>query len=105
MNCPLPYEMTKAVISYLRRIGKTVACVGGTTMLIDGSPNHNTIREACLNGGIYMTDNGFINVCGTRIDFDLDRTRVRRRIEDHLRKSASNQDIVRIAACLGIKLK
>ena len=105
MNCPLPDEVMKAVISYLRRTRQTVACIGGTTTLIDGTPSLNTIREACQNGAICMTEDGSINICGIRIDFDWDTVRVRRRIEDHLRKSASKQEIICIAACMGIKLK
>ena len=33
MNCPFPDESVKAVVSYLRRSGQTIACEDGTYLL------------------------------------------------------------------------
>jgi hypothetical protein len=104
MNCPFPDEVIKAVVSYLRRSGQTVAFSEGSFVLVEGNPNINVMRQACADGAVSLTDDGSIQVCGKRIIPELDTVKLRRRVEDHLRKSASKQEIIRIAACLGIKL-
>lgn len=105
MKCPLPDEVINTVFSYLRRTRQAVVSIEGTHTLGGGIPNLSTVREAYRDGAIFVTEDGWINVCGNRIEFHFDLKIVRRRIEDHLRKSASTQEIIRVAACLGIKLK
>lgn len=104
MNCVFPNESMKAVISYLRRIRQTVVYVEGEYALIEGIPNIDAIRQACEDGAVSMTEDGSILLCGIMITSNWDTVRIRRRIEDHLRKSASKQDIIRIAACLGVTI-
>lgn len=104
MKCHLPDEVIKTVISYLRRSGQTVVVSEGSFVLARGAPNINMIWQACSEGEVSLTEDGAIQVCGTVIIPEMDTVKIRRRVEDHLRKSASKQDIIRIAACLGIKL-
>lgn len=105
MNCPFPEEAMKTVVSYLRRSGQTVVFSEGSFVLAKGNPNISVIGQACADGAVSLTEDGSIQVCGTRIMAELDTVKLRRRVEDHLRKSATKQDIIRIAACLGIRLK
>lgn len=105
MNCPFPEEAMKTVVSYLRRSGQTVVFSEGSFVLAKGNPNISVIGQACADGAVSLTEDGSIQVCGTRIMAELDTVKLRRKVEDHLRKSATKQDIIRIAACLGIRLK
>ena len=105
MNCPFPDEAMKTVVSYLRRSGQTVVFSEGSFVLAKGNPNISVIGQACADGAVSLTEDGSIHVCGTSIMADLETVKLRRRVEDHLRKSATKQDIIRIAACLGISLK
>lgn len=102
MNCVFPNVAMKAVISYLRRARQTVVCIEGKYVLIEGIPNIDAIRQACEDGAVSMTDDGSILLCGIIITSSWDTARIRRRIEDHLRKSATKLEILRIAACLGV---
>lgn len=105
MNCPIPDEIMKIVVSSLRKSGQTVVISEGSFVLVKGIPNVIVIEQACSDGAVSLAEDGSIQVCGTRIMPEMDIVKIRRRVEDHLRKSASKQDIIRIAACLGIKLK
>jgi hypothetical protein len=105
MNCPFPDEAMKTVVSYLRRSGQTVVLSEGSFILTEGTPNVVVIEQACSDGAVSLTEDGSIQVCGKRIVPEMDTVKLRRRVEDHLRKSASKQDIINVAACLGIKLK
>jgi len=94
------------VFSYLRRSGQTVVFSEGSFVLVEGIPNVIVvIEQACTDGAVSLTEDGSIQVFEKQIMKEMDTVKIRRRVEDHLRKSASKQDIIRIAACLGIKLK
>lgn len=105
MKCPFPHEAMKAVITYLRRTGRNITCNQGEYTLDQGVLNIGVIERACSDGAISMQEDGSIQLCGVSIPYEWDTIRIRRRIEDHLRKAASNEDLIRIAACLGVKLK
>ena len=105
LECPLPDEVMKAVLSYLRRSGLTIAIVEEKHVLTKGRPNVVVVEKACSVGAVSLTEDGMVLVCGTRIKMYLDMDRLRRKIEDHLRKSASRKDIIRIATYLGLDLK
>jgi hypothetical protein len=95
----------QAVVSYLRRTRQTITCTEGTYALASGIPNVNMIEHACRDRAISLAENGSIQICGIRIRSELDTVRIRRRVEDHLRKFASPEEIIRIASCLGVNLK
>ena len=104
-KCPFPDEAMRAVFTYLRRTGKTITCSQGEYTLAQGILNIGTIERACSDQAISLHEDGSILICGLSIPYEWDTVRIRRRIEDHLRKTASNEDLIRIAACLGVKLK
>lgn len=104
MNCPFPDEALKTVVSYLRRSGQTVVFSEGSFVLVKGTLNTTVLGQACAVGAVSLTEDGSIQVCGTQLILGIDTVKLRRRVEDHLRKSASKLDIIRMAACLGIKL-
>ena len=105
MKCFFPNEAMKAVVSYLRRTRQTITCTEGTYALASGIPNINMIENACQDRAVSITENGSIQICGTRVRSEWDTATIRRRVEDHLRKCASPEQIIRIASCLGVKLK
>lgn len=104
MKCLFPDEAMKTVISYLRRTRQTITCTEGTYALVNGMPNINAVEQACRDRAVSIALDGSIHICGIQIRPDWDTARIRRRVEDHLRKSASPEDIIRIASCLGVKL-
>jgi hypothetical protein len=105
MHCPFPAEALKTVMSYLRRSGLAVVVSDGAFILQKGVLNVIVIEQACAEGAISLTDDGSIQVCGMLIVPEMDTVKIRRRVEDHLRKSASKKEIIHVAACLGIKLQ
>lgn len=105
MKCQFPDEAMKAVISYLLRTGKTVTRIQGEYTLARGLLNVGTIERAFNDGAIAIQKDGSILTCGVSVPCEWDIKGIRRRISDHLHKSATDGDLIRIAACLGIRLK
>lgn len=105
MNCPFPDQAMKAVVAYLRRSGQTVVFSEGSFVLAQGTPNITVIAQACADGLVSLNEDGAIQVCGMEIIPEMDTVKLRRRVEDHLRKSASKQDIILVAAYLGVEFK
>jgi hypothetical protein len=105
MRCHFPDQAVKIVISYLRRTGQTLTFSAEAYSLIKGVPNIRIIEQACRARAISLTANGLIRVCGIDITPDWDMVKIRRRVEDYLRKSASKEEIIRIASCLGVKMR
>ncbi len=105
MKCSFPNDAMKTVISYLRRTRQTINCTEGAYALAAGTPNLNIIEHACRDRAISLAANGSIQICGIQIGSEWDTVTIRRRVEDHLRKCASPEEIIRIASCLGVKLK
>ena len=105
MKCPFPDEAVNVVVSHLRRSGETIALEGASYVIVKGRVNIIAINKACADGAVTLTEDGSVKVCDTQIKLQVDMVKLRRRVEDHLRKTASKQDIIRIAACLGINLQ
>lgn len=105
MKCQFPDEATKAVISYLLRTGKTVTWTQGEYTLARGALNVGAIERALNDGAIAIQKDGSILICGVSVPCEWDIHSIRRRIRDYLHKSATDGDLIRIAACLGIRLK
>lgn len=105
MRCRYSEAAMKVVISYLRRTGQSLRFCDERYFLSEGAPNIETIEQAFRHGAIQLAGDGSIMICGTDIPPQWDTVKIRRRIEDHLRKSASKGDIIRIAACLGVKMR
>jgi len=105
MRCSYSEEAIKVVHSYLRRTGQSLRFHQGRYSLSEGVPNVESIEQAFRQGAIQLAMDGSIRICGIDIPPQWDTVKIRRRIEDHLRKSASKGDIIRIAACLGVKMR
>lgn len=104
-RCGYSEEAIKVVLSYLLRTGQSLRFHKGRYLLGEGAPNVDTIEHAFWDGAIHLASDGSIRICGINIPHQWDTDRIRRRIEDHLRKSASKGDIIRIAACLGLRIR
>lgn len=105
MNCPFHDEALNAVLTYLRRTGRSVTRLQeGYALTYGGNADIGIIEQAFNDSAIEMQEAGTILICGVSIPNKWDTARIRRQIEGHLRKTASNEEIIRIAACLGLKL-
>jgi len=71
--------------------------------LVTGNPNINTAYKAFRDGAISIEEDGTISLCGECIQSGWDTIKIRRRLEDHLRKSASASEIIQTAFILGVK--
>lgn len=104
MKCPFPDDAVKIVIAYLRVKGLMITKTDDSYSLREGTPNHNVIKQAFQDRAISIAEDGSLHLLGIYIPSDWDTVRIRRRVEDHLRKVASTEEIIRIASCLGVKL-
>ncbi len=105
MRCRYSEEAVKVVLSHLRRTGQTLRFHQGGYSLGEGVPSVAIIEQAFRDGAIQLEPDGSIRNCGIHIPAQWDTVKIRRRIEDHLRKSATMRDIIHIAECLGIKMR
>ncbi len=103
MKCLFHDETVNAVLTYLRRTGKALTRIQEKYALTYGSPDIGIIEQAFSDSAISVQEDGTILICGVSIPNKWDTARIRRKIEGHLRKTASDEDIIRIAACLGLK--
>lgn len=104
MRCRYSEEASKVVLSYLLRTGQSLRFHKGRYLLVKGAPKVDIIEHAFRDGAIHLATDGCIRICGITIPHQWDTNRIRRRIEDYLRKSASKGEIIRIAVCLGIRM-
>jgi hypothetical protein len=102
MRCPYRNEEINTVLAYLRRTGKTVICLQGDYCVASGKPKVGIINQALNDRAISVHGDGSILICGASVRHIWDMARTRRRVEEHLRKSASDEEIIRIAVCLGL---
>lgn len=102
MRCPFRNEESNTVLAYLRRTGKTVIFLQDEYCVAIGKPRVGIIKQALSDQAISVQGDGSILICGVSVSHKWDMERTRRRIEDHLRKTASNEEIIRIAVCLGL---
>ncbi len=105
MGCRYSEEAIKVVLSHLRRTGRSLRFDRGGYSLGEGVPNVAIIEQAFRDGAIQLEPDGSLRICDIDIPAQWDTVKIRRRIEDHLRKSATMRDIIRIAACLGVKMR
>ncbi|ABK97905.1 conserved hypothetical protein [Pelobacter propionicus DSM 2379] len=92
------------VIAYLRQQGLTVIHTGNAYHLTEGMPNINVVIKAFRDQAISIAEDGTIHLFGIYLPSGWDTVRIRRKVEDHLRKISSTEEIIRIASCLGVKL-
>ena len=89
MNSPLPEVSLNNEISCHCRTGQDIFCTNDENRLTMGPPGSVETAQACA----------------VQIPMPLDSVKVRRRVEDYLRKYASDRDILRVASCLGVSLR
>ena len=97
-------EILRIVVTHLKRNRLNVTSVEGRYRLSAGITNINSIYQAFQEGEIRVEENGSISLCGESIHPRWDTARIRRRVEDYLRKSASTADIIKTANCLGVSI-
>ena len=74
------------------------------TKLTEGLPNINVVIKAFRDQAISIAEDGTIHLFGIYLPSGWDTVRIRRKVEDHLRKISSTEEIIRIASCLGVRL-
>ena len=104
MNCPVPDDAVTIVITYLRQQGLTITQAGDAYRLAEGLPNVNVVIKAFHEQAISIAEDGTIHLFGIYLPSGWDTVRIRRKVEDHLRKISSTEEIIRIASCLGVRL-
>lgn len=97
-------EILKIVLNYLKRSQQQIVVGEGSYRLTPGIPNNNTISQAFQDGAISIEEDGAISLCGEYIHPKWDTVRIRRKVEDYLRKSASTSEIIQIADYLGVNI-
>ena len=95
----------KIVTTHLRRRHLTIEVNDSDNYeLVAGNPNINAAHKALKDGAIRIEEDGSISLCGECIQSGWDTIRIRRRLEEHLRKSASASEIINCALFLGVKI-
>ena len=102
MQCRLPQHALEIVLTHLRWKGKTITCRNGVYLLTAGVPDVAIIARAWRDGAITLTSNCIIRVCTMEIQTGWDRMSIRRKVEDYLRRKASAEELICIAACLDV---
>lgn len=99
---PLPYEIKKPIISFLRKTGQTIA-YAGSPYLIPGRLNVEDVDRAWCAGAVTVDDAGDIAICGISVRARVDATKLRNRLIEYLWK-AQPSEIVNAASFLGVGL-
>jgi hypothetical protein len=105
MKCHYLDQVLITVIDHLRRTGQTLQVSGGGYYLTRGEADVRIVEKACRERTIFLAPNGMIRIGDIEIPAGWDTAKIRRRVEDHLRRKASKEEIIRIAACLGVRLR
>ena len=92
------------MVNHLKHNRLTIEAIEGRYRLSAGIPNINLINQAFQDGAIRIEDDGAISLCGESIHPRWDTVRIRRRVEEYLRKSASTAEIIKTASCLGVSI-
>ncbi len=105
MNCHFRDQALQAVMGYLRRTGQTLNFSGSVYSLARGEVDEKIVEKAFNANAVSLAFNGVIRIGGVEIPIGWDIARIRRRVEDYLRKKASGEEIIRIAVCLNVRLR
>ena len=97
-------EILRIVVTHLKHNRLNIESVEGRYRLSAGTPDINSINQAFQDGEIRVEEDGAISLCGESIHPRWDTVRIRRRVEDYLRKSASTSEIIKTANCLGVSI-
>ncbi len=103
----IPDAVKKTVMRYLVQTGNILVYDDGKFVLkkIDiGRMPQGSLNAAWLLGAISIKSDGTIMVCGKSIPFCFDSRKLRRRVEDILRKKACSTEILNLAFMLGVNI-
>jgi hypothetical protein len=104
----IPDSIRKAVMRYLVNSSRTIIFGNGCFSTNDGKIGLHTlgiIDSAWMFGAIEITADGTVTVCGEPLPFRYDTRRLRRKVEDVLRKSTCSRDVMLLAALLGAEIE
>ena len=100
----IPDAIRKAVMRYLINSSRTIIFENGSFTTGDGNIGLHTqaiIDAAWMLGAIGISADGAVTVCGEVLPFKYDTRKLRRSIEEILRKSTCSRNVVLFAALLG----
>lgn len=100
---PLPYEIRKPILSYLRKTGQMIAYTA-TPHLVQGRISEGDIERAWYAGAIAIDDAGLITVCGISCRASIDTKKIRNQLVNYLRGDAPPIEVINAATLLGIGL-
>jgi len=102
MKCSIPDQAFEIVMRYLRWRGQTLILSGEGFSLIEGKPDLKIIEVACDCRAITINASCNIRICEVVVDTRWDKDKIRRKVEEYLRKEASAKEIICVAGCLGV---
>lgn len=94
----------EVVITYLRKKGMSLVSDRNGYLLDKGKPDHSVIEQAIRDHHISIAEDGSVHVAGEYIQTGWDTVKIRRKVEDHIRKMSSVSELVGIATNLGISI-
>lgn len=103
MICPNE-KLTEVVIAYLRKRGMSLVFDSNGYRLGKGLPDLSVIEHAIRDQHISIAEDGSVYVAGEYIQTGWDTARIRRKVEDYIRKTSSVSELVGIATNLGISI-
>lgn len=104
----IPDSVRKAVMRYLLDSSRTIIFANGCFCTKGGKIGihaQGIIDAAWMFGAIDISVDGTVTVCGEALPFQYDTRKLRRRIEDILRKDTCSRDVMRLAALLGAEIE
>ncbi|MHB8057085.1 MAG: hypothetical protein ACYDHC_04225 [Desulfuromonadaceae bacterium] len=103
MKCPND-KLMEVVITYLRKKGMSLVSDRNGYLLDKGKPDLSVIEQAIRDHHINIAEDGSVHVAGEYIQTGWDTVKIRRKVEDHIRKMSSVSELVGIATNLGISI-
>ncbi len=109
-SCPLSASVKMVAQSQLRRSGlcvcgdETGAIVLRSASDIDERVEPISIEDAWRGGALNIQEDGGLVMCGRVFNPQWDQTRIRRKLEDRLRKISTTGELIKVAACLGVEI-
>ena len=108
LKSPIPASILKAVTRHLVNSSRTIIFENGHFSTDNGNTGQHTqgiIEAAWMFGAIDISADGTVMVCGEPLPFLYDTRRLRRKVEDILRKSTCSRDVIRLASLLGVEIE
>lgn len=103
MKCPND-KLMEVVITHLRKKGMSLVSDRNGYRLDKGKPDLSVIEQAVRNHHISIAEDGSVHVAGEYIQTGWDTVKIRRKVEDYIRKTSSVSELVGIATNLGISI-